>query len=78
LRGGGGNEALFLTLCLRNAVSAEGGGFEYCSLALDLTQTGHDQELRGNENSCVESALEFSGHWVTSVVQNEVEVVHAH
>lgn len=75
--GGGGNEALGFTLCLRPQ-GEEGSGNSYCTLLVDLVQSGHTQQLTAVEQSCVESPIEFSGTWVTDDSLDEVEIIHTH
>lgn len=76
--GGGGNEALATTFCVRDAQATEGTGNGYCSVAVDLTQSGHEQTFTAVEQSCVESTVELSGTWVTDDSLDEAEIVHTH
>jgi hypothetical protein len=76
--GGGGNDALATTFCIRPASAAEGASASYCSIVIDATQTGHAQTFTSTENSCVESANELSGTWVTDLTEGEIEITHAH
>ena len=87
--GGGGNEALATTFCFRPVEASEGAEFSYCTFALEASQTGHGQEFTagdaaGDGNSCLDTTVEWTGHWITSpedptgVPHGEIEIVHIH
>jgi hypothetical protein len=77
-------EDLATTFCLRTAESSggvEGDAKSYCSIAFEMNQgvsPDHSQELTADEQACVDSPVEFSGHWVTDATEGEVVFEHSH
>ena len=76
-------ERLIVTFCLRAANLAEGVIGHNCTLALNVTESGHEQTFTTSVQPCLENpAIEISGTWATEAVapcsedEDRIEIEH--